>query len=275
MPRASNASTSSTASRTSCASSTRCAIMSRPSPAARPIAPTPRTPRRRMPSCPARNAPRLIFSTVPRRAGRNCLPCSTNRPNSSARCSAMSWPHAFSPVTACSGCRCVRTWASLIVPRATRLDGVISGEHGIGITKLQYLAAESVTAFSAYKQKIDPHGHFNRGKLLPGADLSRAWTPSLRLVPEEAIILEASALGELNDAIRHCLRCGKCKPVCTTHVPRANLLYSPRNKILATGLIIEAFLYEEQKRRGISLRHFADLTDVAAHCTVCHKCLSP
>jgi ferredoxin len=152
---------------------------------------------------------------------------------------------------------------------------VISGEHGIGITKLQYLAAETVTAFSAYKQKIDPHGHFNRGKLLPGADLTHAWTQSLRLVQQEAIILEASALGELNDAIRHCLRCGKCKPVCTTHVPRANLLYSPRNKILATGLIIEAFLYEEQTRRGISLRHFAELNDVADHCTVCHKCLSP
>jgi FAD/FMN-containing dehydrogenase/Fe-S oxidoreductase len=162
-----------------------------------------------------------------------------------------------------------------VMTLATQLDGVISGEHGIGITKLQYLAAQTVTAFSAYKHRVDPHGHFNRGKLLPGADLTRAWTPSLRLVQQEAIILEASALGELNDAIRHCLRCGKCKPVCTTHVPRANLLYSPRNKILATGLIIEAFLYEEQTRRGISLRHFEELNDVADHCTVCHKCLSP
>jgi hypothetical protein len=40
--------------------------------------------------------------------------------------------------------------------------------------------------------------------------------------------------------------------VCATHVPRANLLYSPRNKILATSLLVEAFLYEEQTRRGIS-----------------------
>jgi hypothetical protein len=42
-----------------------------------------------------------------------------------------------------------------------------------------------------------------------------------------------------------------------THVPRANLLYSPRNKILATSLLIEAFLYEEQTRRGVSLKHWA------------------
>ena len=58
-------------------------------------------------------------------------------------------------------------------------------------------------------------------------------------------------------------------------MPRANLLYSPRNKILATSLLVEAFLYEEQTRRGISLRHWEEFEDVADHCTVCHKCLSP
>jgi Fe-S oxidoreductase len=71
------------------------------------------------------------------------------------------------------------------------------------------------------------------------------------------------------------LRCGKCKPVCSTHVPRANLLYSPRNKILSTSLLIEAFLYEEQTRRGISIAHFDEFNDVADHCTVCHKCYNP
>src|SRR5690606_34898038 len=60
-----------------------------------------------------------------------------------------------------------------------------------------------------------------------------------------------------------------------THVPRANLLYSPRNKILATSLLIEAFLYEEQTRRGVPIRHFDEFSDVADHCTVCHKCVTP
>ena len=58
-------------------------------------------------------------------------------------------------------------------------------------------------------------------------------------------------------------------------MPRANLLYSPRNKILATSLLIEAFLYEEQTRRGISLQHFDEFNDVADHCTVCHRCVKP
>ncbi|MGB0723057.1 MAG: DUF3683 domain-containing protein [Gammaproteobacteria bacterium] len=162
-----------------------------------------------------------------------------------------------------------------IMDLAKDLGGVISGEHGIGLTKIHYLEAEKLADFSRYKQDIDPKGHFNRGKLLAGSSLDNAYTPSLRLLEQEAIILEESALGALNDEIKHCLRCGKCKPVCMTHVPRANLLYSPRNKILATGLIIEAFLYEEQTRRGISVRHFDAMNDVADHCTTCHKCSNP
>ncbi|MCW5625532.1 MAG: DUF3400 domain-containing protein, partial [Burkholderiales bacterium] len=162
-----------------------------------------------------------------------------------------------------------------IMGLAKSLGGVISGEHGIGITKLDYLEPDEVSAFRRYKDEVDPEGRFNKGKLLHGANLDNAYTPSFNLLELESLILEQSAIGEISDSIKDCLRCGKCKPVCSTHVPRANLLYSPRNKILATSLLIEAFLYEEQTRRGISLAHFDEFSDVADHCTVCHKCLNP
>ena len=162
-----------------------------------------------------------------------------------------------------------------VMKLAGHLGGVISGEHGIGLTKMQYLDQATIDAFSAYKHQVDPNGHFNAGKLLIGSGLENAYTPSMRLLQQEALILEASELNEVNNDIKDCLRCGKCKPECTTHVPRANLLYSPRNKILATGLIMEAFLYEEQTRRGISVRHFEEMNDIADHCTVCHRCLNP
>ncbi|HMT17984.1 MAG TPA: DUF3400 domain-containing protein, partial [Ottowia sp.] len=164
---------------------------------------------------------------------------------------------------------------------------VISGEHGIGITKLQYLSDAELAPFADYKQRVDPEGRFNRGKLLrnkelpahPGrrlrADLSNAFTPSFGLMGHESLLLQQSDLGAIADSIKDCLRCGKCKPECSTHVPRANLLYSPRNKILATSLLIEAFLYEEQTRRGVSIQHWAEFEDVADHCTVCHRCLAP
>jgi FAD/FMN-containing dehydrogenase/Fe-S oxidoreductase len=176
-----------------------------------------------------------------------------------------------------------------IMALARALGGVISGEHGIGITKLEYLTDAEIAPFAGYKARIDPHGRFNKGKLLRDAagtgnaagagnhagGLHNAYTPSFSLLGAESLIMEQSEIGQISDMVKDCLRCGKCKPVCATHSPRANLLYSPRNKILATSLLIEAFLYEEQTRRGVSLRHWDEFSDVADHCTVCHKCLNP
>ena len=187
-----------------------------------------------------------------------------------------------------------------IMVLARSLDGVISGEHGIGITKLEFLTDAELQPFADYKARIDPEGRFNKGKLLRNkeqtmpveraqeaektinsgfepifADLTNAYTPSFGLMGHESLIMQQSDIGAIADSVKDCLRCGKCKPVCATHVPRANLLYSPRNKILATSLLVEAFLYEEQTRRGVSIKHWQEFEDVADHCTVCHKCLSP
>ncbi len=220
-----------------------------------------------------------------------------------------------------------------IMVLARSLGGVISGEHGIGITKLEFLTDAELKPFADYKAKVDPQGRFNKGKLLRNpellapvsigleakiehnfdenptkqgprdwlcqtagaaapsggrelhavsdrggsiyADLTNAYTPSFGLMGHESLIMQQSDIGAIADSVKDCLRCGKCKPVCATHVPRANLLYSPRNKILATSLLVEAFLYEEQTRRGVSIRHWQEFEDVADHCTVCHKCLSP
>ena len=166
-----------------------------------------------------------------------------------------------------------------IMALARSLDGVISGEHGIGITKMEFMSDTELQPFADYKARIDPEGRFNKGKLLrnggQASDLTNAYTPSFGLMGHESLIMQQSDIGAIADSVKDCLRCGKCKPVCATHVPRANLLYSPRNKILATSLLVEAFLYEEQTRRGISIRHWEEFEDVADHCTVCHKCESP
>ena len=171
-----------------------------------------------------------------------------------------------------------------IMVLARSLNGVISGEHGIGITKLEFLTDDELKPFADYKAKVDPEGRFNKGKLLRNqdvdtslrhADLSQAYTPSFGLMGHESLIMQQSDIGDIAASVKDCLRCGKCKPVCSTHVPRANLLYSPRNKILATSLLVEAFLYEEQTRRGVSIKHWEEFEDVADHCTVCHKCLTP
>ena len=51
-----------------------------------------------------------------------------------------------------------------IMALAKSLGGVISGEHGIGITKLDYLSDDEIRPFREYKNRVDPQGNFNRGK---------------------------------------------------------------------------------------------------------------
>ena len=76
-----------------------------------------------------------------------------------------------------------------IMVLARSLDGVISGEHGIGITKLEFLTDAELQPFTDYKRRVDPEGRFNKGKLIREtgdkngqailADLTNAYTPAL------------------------------------------------------------------------------------------------
>jgi hypothetical protein len=43
-----------------------------------------------------------------------------------------------------------------IMKLARQLDGVISGEHGIGITKLEFLRRGTGQPFTDYKRRVDP-----------------------------------------------------------------------------------------------------------------------
>ena len=113
----------------------------------------------------------------------------------------------------------------------------------------------------------DPHSRFRAGKLLAGGDLQRLHAQLQPSAPSRDH-------GSERASPTITIACA-AKALAATTCLRANLLYSPRNKILATSLLIEAFLYEEQTRRGVSLRHFDEFGDVADHCTVCHKCASP
>jgi D-lactate dehydrogenase (cytochrome) len=59
-----------------------------------------------------------------------------------------------------------------LVERALRLGGTCTGEHGVGLGKLQYLAeehGESLGAMRMIKRALDPHGIMNPGKLIPDA----------------------------------------------------------------------------------------------------------
>ena len=64
-----------------------------------------------------------------------------------------------------------------IVGRALALDGSCSGEHGVGMGKLEFLATEhgegALSVMRALKSTMDPHHILNPGKLLPNGPVYR------------------------------------------------------------------------------------------------------
>jgi Fe-S oxidoreductase len=155
------------------------------------------------------------------------------------------------------------------------LGGVVSGEHGIGVTKLRFWDPQQRAELEAYRRQVDPDGLMNPGKLSDLDVLERIYTPSFNLLKLEARILQHGQLEELAKKIATCVRCGKCKPDCCVFYPARSLFYHPRNKNLAIGALIEALLYDAQRERSSSFELLRHLEEVADHCTICHKCLKP
>jgi FAD/FMN-containing dehydrogenase/Fe-S oxidoreductase len=162
-----------------------------------------------------------------------------------------------------------------VMEKVVSLGGVVSGEHGIGVTKLKYLEKERISELTAHRREVDPEGLMNPGKLEDLAVLDQIFTPSFNLLELEARILQHGQLEELARSIAHCVRCGKCKADCCVYHPARGMFFHPRNKNLAIGSLIEALLYDAQRERSTRFELLRWLEDVADHCTICHKCLKP
>jgi Fe-S oxidoreductase len=168
-----------------------------------------------------------------------------------------------------------RRAADLVMEQAVALGGVVSGEHGIGITKLRHLDPMRVRELAEYRRQVDPEGIMNPGKLSDTEVLRTVFTPSFNLLGLEAAILQHHSLKALAEKISRCVRCGKCKPDCCVFIPRESLFYHPRNKNLAVAALIEALLYQAQRFQSTRFESLKQLEEVADHCTICHKCLAP
>jgi len=165
--------------------------------------------------------------------------------------------------------------ADEIMSKAVELGGVVSGEHGIGFTKLRYIEPEKLDALRAYRKEVDPNGVMNPGKLSDLDVPDRIFAQSFNLLGLEAKILNHNSLLELANKISTCIRCGKCKADCCVFYPSANLFFHPRNKNLALSSLIEAILYDAQRFRSGGLGFMEYLEEIADHCTICHKCADP
>ena len=88
--------------------------------------------------------------------------------------------------------------AENVMVKAVELGGVVSGEHGIGITKIKFLDRERIDELNAYRREVDPGGLMNPGKLDDPTVIDRVFTPSFNLLELEARILRHGSLEALS-----------------------------------------------------------------------------
>ena len=99
----------------------------------------------------------------------------------------------------------------------TTLGGAVSGEHGIGITKIAFLEQSKIDALRAYKKRVDPKNIINPGKLTTRVLEVEPYTFSFnRLIRDlkKTALPDKDTLINILAGIQFCNRCGKCKQVC-------------------------------------------------------------
>jgi len=164
-----------------------------------------------------------------------------------------------------------------VFAKVLTLGGAISGEHGIGITKIAFLPEERIAALREYKERVDPKDILNPGKLTTRTLPATPFTFSFnRLIND----LKTSGLPNRERLIRiltniqTCTRCGKCKQVCPMYQPRETLLHHPRNKNISIGAIMEAIYYSQVLTGHPAPELLAQLRGLVDHCTACGKCMA-
>jgi FAD/FMN-containing dehydrogenase/Fe-S oxidoreductase len=164
-----------------------------------------------------------------------------------------------------------------VMKKAQELGGEVSGEHGIGITKISFLSQEKIDAIHEVKRLSDPRNIMNPAKLtqreLPVAPFTFSFNRLIQDICQSGI-KDKERLISLLSNVQICTRCGKCKQVCPMHYPEASLLYQPRNKNLVLGALIEAIYYVQINRGKMDAQLLGELRSIMEHCTGCGKCMA-
>ena len=167
--------------------------------------------------------------------------------------------------------------AMQVMAKTQELDGAVSGEHGIGITKIAFLDQKQMEDLREFKQRVDPRDLLNPGKLVTRKLPVRPFTFSFnRLIADirESGLPDKERLIRLLEQVQICTRCGKCKQVCPMVYPERSFQYNPRNKNMILGALIEAIYYSQVTSGKPSPELLGELRHLLEHCTGCGRCTS-
>ncbi len=164
-----------------------------------------------------------------------------------------------------------------VVEKVHALGGAVSGEHGIGITKIGFLHEEKIRALAEYKRKVDPKNLLNPGKLVRRELPVTPYTFSFNKLIQDlgrTGLPDRQRLMSLLTNVQTCTRCGKCKSVCPMYSPTRGLIHHPRNKNISLGALVEAIYYTQVTKGEPDQALLRQLRDLVDHCTACGKCMS-
>lgn len=165
--------------------------------------------------------------------------------------------------------------AARIMAACQEMGGEVSGEHGIGITKIAFLGQEKMDALREFKERVDPRDVMNPAKLVYRELPVKPFTFSFnRLIEDirESGLPDKDTLINLLSSIQICTRCGKCKHVCSMFFPERSMQYHPRNKNMALGMLLEAVYYSQINTGKIDESLLRRMRDLVEHCTACGRC---
>jgi FAD/FMN-containing dehydrogenase/Fe-S oxidoreductase len=165
--------------------------------------------------------------------------------------------------------------AGKVFEKVLQQGGSVSGEHGIGITKIGYLERRRLKDLAQYKARVDPNNILNPDKLTEGSLELTPYTFSFNDLLQDlgkSSLPHKDKLIDLLQNIQNCSRCGKCKQVCPMYCPEQGYLHHPRNKIIALGALLEGYAYTRQKGLKPDRTLLDTLQDLVEHCTACGKC---
>lgn len=165
--------------------------------------------------------------------------------------------------------------AARVMAQTQEMGGEVSGEHGIGITKIAFFNKQKMEALREFKERVDPRDILNPAKLVHRELPVRPFTFSFnRLIDDvrESGLPGKEELIHLLSSIQGCTRCGKCKHVCSMTYPERSMQYHPRNKNMVLGMLLEAVYYSQVNKGRIDEHLLNELRAIVEHCTGCGRC---
>jgi len=172
------------------------------------------------------------------------------------------------------GVATMRAIMTQVVELVIRLGGALSGEHGDGISRSEWLAhiygPEIVKAFGELKAAADPHGILNPGKLVDappmdanlryGADYrARAWEP----------VLDFSSQIDLSGAVEMCNGAGVCLKADGVMCPSFQVTWEEMHSTRGRANLLRAMIAGQFPQRAEAERAVHQALDLCLECKGC------